>query len=283
MLEDMTLPRKPALVWAKAASSSLAQGMRREKLLTCIALFLIVLVVPLSLCAVFDWPQDTSPPVPNTGPAKTMPASPAILWGTLCGKSGCSSAAMLEGNIPKNITAITFALQQRPAVKTLCLRSTGGNSIGGTSLSRWIFDNGYDTCVPRVERHQAVCASACTKVFASGRQRTMDRNGAFALHGAAWPALVNELPDVLTGQPGSPKGECAVCQTVSIKLNQTFSLIANALTWPLTPNTDPMNRLFLESVLIPAHTLRLLTPVELQDWKVTTISADVDLIWIGSP
>jgi hypothetical protein len=204
-----------------------------------------------------------------------------VIWGYVCDKSACSPAALLFGEIPKEKAIITDVLQQRPDVKTLCLRSQGGNSSGAASLSNWLDTHGYNTCVPRIEPDRAACASACTVVFAGGNQRQVDRDVVFAIHGGYMPLLMRELPDSITGVPGVPAGDITFLKELSISANKASAVLTQAVTRWGTRETVQMNNLLSAAVEVPGHSFRYLTPGELSSWKLTTAPADSDLVWIG--
>lgn len=246
------------------------------------------LALSLTACIFLDWPVlragTSTAPVPKAeiSTVSDQPPRPdgtVLVWGSVCDGAGCTPAGLLFGKIPDDPQEVTAELQNRPDVKKLCLRSPGGNSKGGVALASWLFENDYNTCIPRIEADQAVCASACTYVFAAGKQRNADRQASFGIHGSAHPALIQYPADTISGESGRPKGQCAFCKALSVALNAGVSVIGHALTWAGAPSSELMRKLLLESVFIPAHTIRLLSPAEMVNWNVTTTPVDGVLEW----
>lgn len=212
-----------------------------------------------------------------------QPDQTVVVWGSYCNSNKCAPAALLFGRIPVDEQFVIKTLLEKPEIKTLCIRSNGGSAPGGASLSSWLTHNGYDTCVPRVAPDQAACASACTVVFAGGRQRLVDPHVAFAIHGTAVPWLINDQPDTFTGAPGTLSGRFAFLQSLSTFANKCTSAISYVRTLATTPSSEAMEKLLGESVWIPAHTIKLVSQTELQDWKLTTALTKTDLYWIFKP
>lgn len=201
-----------------------------------------------------------------------------LQWGQVCDDMMCSPAAMLVGSVPGEASRVIDALKTRPQATTLCLQSQGGSSGGAMALAGWLAKHSYNTCVPRVQSQRAICSGACTVVFTGGKQRQVDKDVAFGIHGDAIPGLIRKQPDGLTGEPGIPAGDGPWQRQLSIQANQLASRVAQSVQFG--PHTEPMTRLLREAAVIPAHTLKRLTPAEMAGWQLTNSLNDKELAWL---
>jgi hypothetical protein len=208
---------------------------------------------------------------------------PRFFWGKVCEGEVCSAAAVLRGAIPSNTDPIIAKLQSRPAVKTLCFESLGGHSSGGRDLAVWLDANGYDTCVPRVEKAQAFCASACTVAFIGGHQRRADPGVNFAVHGAYMRVLLAEQPDVSDGTPGRFRFTSRPGLAVSEALNNGTAWIEQSLLRARTKPSDQRDRLLAEVEKVPGHLVKRVTAAELVEWKTVTVPPTMPLVFYPDP
>jgi len=201
------------------------------------------------------------------------PEKVEITWGHACDDSRCTPAAMLVGRVPDEQALVIDVLQSRPQVVTLCLQSQEGSSGGAMALANWLSKHGYNTCVPRASSQRAICAGACTVIFAGGKQRT-----AFGIHGRAVSGLLRKRPNALTGESGIPAGSNAWQRQASVQANQWVSRLGQAIRFGAY--AAPMAKLLGEAALVPAHTIKLLTPEQLANWKLTNKPNDKKLVWL---
>lgn len=206
------------------------------------------------------------------------PEKVEITWGHACDDSRCTPAAMLVGRVPDEETLVIDALQSRPQVVTLCLQSQNGSSGGAMALANWLSKHSYNTCVPRANSQRAVCAGACTVIFAGGKQRQVDQHTAFGIHGRAVSGLLRKRPNALTGEPGALTGSNAWQRRASVQANQWVSSMRQAIRFGTY--AAPMAKLLGEAALVPAHTIKLLTPEQLANWKLTNKPNDKKLVWL---
>lgn len=83
----------------------------------------------------------------------------------------------LDGNFEHGMTAdLTALLARNDAVAEIVLASEGGNIFEGRGVAGLIEAHGLDTFVKRT------CASACTRAFIAGRNRTLARGGRLGFH-----------------------------------------------------------------------------------------------------
>lgn len=204
---------------------------------------------------------------------------PELLWGRVCEGENCSTAAVLRGPIPENTNPILAKLQSRPEVKTLCFESLGGHSSGGRDLSAWLDEQGYDTCVPKVRKAQAFCASACTVAFIGGRQRRVDPDVNFAIHGAYMRVLLAEPPDVSDGTPGQFRFPSQPWLGISLAVNKGTAWIEQTTLRVWTRPSEQRDRLLAEVGRVPGHLVKRVTTADLVHWKTVTVPPSVPLVF----
>nr|WP_157046065.1 hypothetical protein [Polaromonas sp. JS666] len=204
---------------------------------------------------------------------------PAILWGRVCEGKNCSAAAVLRGPIPENANPILAQLQRRADVKTLCFESLGGHSSGGRELAVWLDDHGYDTCVPKVRKAQAFCASACTVAFIGGHQRRVDPGVNFAIHGAYMRVLLSEPPDVSDGTPGQFRFPSQPWLGISLAVNKGTAWIELTTLRVWTRPSEQRDRLLAEVGQVPGHLVKRVTTADLVHWKTVTVPPAVPLVF----
>lgn len=204
---------------------------------------------------------------------------PAFLWGSLCEGEVCIPAATLRGKIPENTDSIVAQLQRRPGVKTLCFDSVGGHSSGGRSLSVWLDDHGYDTCVPRVRNAQAFCASACTVAFIGGHNRRVDPGVNFAIHSAYISLLLADPPDVSDGTPGKFHLTSPAGREFSEAVNKGTAWIEQSLLRARTKPSEQRDRLLAEVAKVPGHLVKRVTAAEMVQWKTVTVPPTKSLVF----
>lgn len=207
------------------------------------------------------------------------PENVILKWGYACDNSRCTPAAMLVGGVPGEEALVIAELKSRPQVATLCLQSQGGSTGGAMALAGWLSRHDYNTCVPRVSSQRAVCSGACAVIFAGGNERQIDRDTAFGIHGRAVPGLLQKQPNALTGESGIPAGSNAWQRQLSIRANQLLSKMM-IQTIQFSAYTAPMGKLLREAALVPAHTVRLVTPAQLTNWKLTSQLNSKKLDWL---
>jgi len=207
------------------------------------------------------------------------PENIVLKWGHACDDNQCTPAAMLVGRVPDEQALVIDALQSRPQVVTLCLQSQGGSTGGAMALAGWLSKHDYSTCVPRLSSQRAFCSGACAVIFAGGKERQIDRDTAFGIHGRAVPGLLRKQPNALTGEAGVPAGSNAWQRQLSIQTNQFVSeLMVQTIQFSAHP--APMAKLLREAALVPAHTVRLVTPAQLARWNLTRKPTGKKLVWL---
>ena len=245
-----------------------------------VGVFALALVAVLLYCPLFDW-LPLHPP--ESVPSKSVELRPTITWGSVCQGSICKPAALFTGVVVNSMLSIKQELLIKPAIKTLCLRSVGGSSVGSLEMADFISSHGYSTCLPAVGSDSAICASGCTYMFAAGADRKADRNVLFSIHGAAIPAFVKEYADVETGNAGVLQGECSFCQLISRKANGLASGINHAFFILRAPDSNALRIVERNAWTVPGHTLMRVPYEKLQGWGVLDPGVAPLLTWSAGP
>lgn len=263
----------------KPSRKSLTAFLKKldNSLLVVVCVGLSAFFAILFVCLYTD-PVDDEPTTASTSSTPLTPAT-EISWGWVCEKDGCIPAALLFGEIPDDPDDLLDVLALRPDVKTVCFQSNGGNSSSGSVIANWVHDNGYSTCLPRVDSTKAVCASACTHIFASGLVRKADQGVAFGIHRAHIPALLKTRPDSMTGESGTIRGSCAFCQSFNSAIVETTGTVTSRWNQLRLPTTEPIKKLLAEAATVPGQSLRMVTTQEMLAWNVINTPIDGELTW----
>lgn len=195
-----------------------------------------------------------------------------VTWGVMCRDGQCRPAALLHGVIPASAEPVLDLLASRPDVQTLCLDSRGGNAWAAARLSAWLIEHNYDTCLPQFgsapNKLDAVCASACTRVFVAGRRRYMAPEASFQIHRGAIPWLRR-----LTGAPSADSAGSSVVSELARVLEPVNTFVAKLnlrLSEVGMPQSIAGSRLLEEAEKTPSYQLRTVSPDKLLEWGVLT-------------
>ncbi len=247
-----------------------------------VALIVVTVVVglPPLLCMMVDWP--TRSPVQLSDTPQSIDHH--LKQGKVCSGPGqCKDAYLFTGSISTDtFNEVSRVLADQSKTKTLCLRSTGGSTKSAGELSDWLFERGYDTCLPQVQGEPAICASACTQIFLGGRTRTVSSNVVFSIHGSSFPALIESAPDALTGEAGAPRGGSGTCKSVSIWANHVLSWADRFIFSSFWSQNSDLSRLRDMSWPIPGHTFRQLSLRQLQGFGVSIVGPSIEYEWIDA-
>ena len=201
-----------------------------------------------------------------------------IAWGTMCRADQCRPAALLYGSIPLNAQPVLDELKKRPDIKTLCLDSNGGSSVGAHEIASFVVDQEFDTCIPQIGTKQNQidlrCASACTYIFVEGQHRYLTPTASFQIHRAT----------VSSGQKIYEMNEevPAVDHYVETAKAYAAQLVLGSGYWYFPPSLA-RDKLLSEARNTPSYRLRSVTPAQLLDWGVLTEPATLKVTFSKAP
>ena len=189
-------------------------------------------------------PLEVKPPAPKPDPSARVFVSPD-------GQTVYVVGSIMEGSFHK----FDEVLRSAPRLRTVHLSSSGGYTIEARLIAALVRKRKLDTYV------EFYCASACTQIFASGRQRTLGPQARIGFHQAV---LVDEF-----GAPKRvrPRTERKLSSTTVFGVNGNDTL---RLAYELAGVTPE----FIDKALSYGHeNMWLPTAQELIDAKVATRQA----------
>jgi hypothetical protein len=141
--------------------------------------------------------MDNAPPKPSTRvverPARPAPSRGNGSWQFSTRLENGGKDLVLEGEIDfAGIKAFREYVQNTPQLERIVLSSPGGVVVAAELMAQAVRKRELKTYVPDL------CASACTLIFLSGKDRTMAKDALIGFHQASAKSLGGDGPDERT-------------------------------------------------------------------------------------